>query len=349
MAGMVGRAIYRVNPQPIVAGIQNQISSRLGDIDPTRGLYADWMRYDALVFRGIPTNNAQHLALSRCLGEYMVDLCRGSMLRMLERPEEDEVTLFFDTAAAYDVLAEDWTRPIAGLQVRATPRLDFRETTLGVNWSGIRWSTEEATPGSRGAMPNDMCARYLSVVHRMMIERPEPGKKWLSISPTYFAHVLCVSDEQSDQILSFIVAHTLKLDVFYTHDRAASELILWDDRRMMHAAASHPPRYRRACYARRGRVRRRAGTSMIPRRSRRRRRWPIDGAVWRPADRPPRLVRIKRTTGRGASGRAVLADYDLITIGGSDVVTIVTDAVAKGGLIGRTVAATSVQREGVAA
>ncbi len=229
MGGRIERVFYRVNSLPVAAMIQDLGLNRLGDADLTRNLYADWMRYGVAVFRGTPVNNAQHAWLSRRFGAYTVDTCRRSMLPVLERPEGGDVTLFSDTAAAYDALPEDWARQTAGLQVEKTPHLDCCETARGVNWPGIRWATGEATSGSRPA------------VYTMMIEHPATGKETLSLSPTYFARVLGFLDEQSDEILSFIVPHTLK----YGFVLAANDPVVWEDRRKMHAATGHSPRYRR--------------------------------------------------------------------------------------------------------
>lgn len=176
---------------------------------------------------------------------YTVDISKGSMLRVLERPEEGGDTLFSDTAAAYDALPDHWKQRIAGLHFKATLRLDFREMSRGVTWSSIRWATDEEAPGSKPAVPHDMLARYPSVVHPMVIEHPESGRKCLYISPTYLDRVLDVSDEESDEILSFIVDHTLKPEFIYRHVWAADDLVLWDNRRMMHAATGYPPKYRR--------------------------------------------------------------------------------------------------------
>ena len=176
---------------------------------------------------------------------YTADIAKGAMLRVLERPPEGGETLFADTAAAHDALPEAWKLRLAELEFKATLRLDFRQMTRGMTWSSVRWATDDEAPGSTPAVSIDALAQYPSVVHPMVIEHPESGRKCLFISPTYLDRVLDVSDEESDEILDFVVAHALKPEFIYRHNWRADDLVLWDNRRMMHSATGYAPKYHR--------------------------------------------------------------------------------------------------------
>lgn len=167
---------------------------------------------------------------------YTVDICKGAMLRVVEHPEKYGQTEFCDTAEAYDALPEEWKKRLEGLEFKATLVLDYRKMKRGVTWDTIRFATQEEAPGSKLAVPEEVIAQYPSVVQPMIATHPESGRKCIYISPTYLDCVLGVSEEESNEILDFVVSHTLQPQFIYSHSYGPDDLVVWDNRRMMHAA-----------------------------------------------------------------------------------------------------------------
>jgi taurine dioxygenase len=293
---MPSRTRYEIDPLAIGAEIRGLDLARLDDPGLRQDLYADWLEYGVLIFRGLEVTNAEHIALSRCFGEleihpipeirnaeepllmdvggkgpgragkayvydgdkllvsriawhrdtaYTVEVSKGSMLRVVESPPEDGETDFCDSALAYEALDEDMRRRIDGLEVKSTLKLDNMDMTLGATWSSIRPATEEECPGSDHRVPLDAASRYPSVVHPLVITHPESGRKCLYISPTYMDAILGMPDNESESLMREIVAHTLSPRFCYRHHWREGDLILWDNRRMLHAASGHAPQYSR--------------------------------------------------------------------------------------------------------
>ena len=172
---------------------------------------------------------------------YTVDICKGAMLRVVERPRKYGQTLFCDTAIAYDALPKEWKDRLEGLEFKATLVLDYRKMKRGVTWDDIRFATEEEWPGSKLAVSEDALEKYPSIVQPMIATHPESGRKCIYISPTYLDFVLGVSERESDEILDFVVEHTLKREFIYSHEWQEDDLVVWDNRRMMHAAVGIEP------------------------------------------------------------------------------------------------------------
>lgn len=176
---------------------------------------------------------------------YTVEICKGAMLRVLERPEEGGHTDFCDTEKAYDALSEDIKAQIDDLEFKATLVLDQTLMLRGTTWETLRNPTEEECPGNEHNVPLEALKRYPSVVHPLVIEHPETKRKCIYISPTYFDEILGLEKSESDRLIEMIIDHTLSPQFCYRHRWRENDLVLWDNRRMMHAASGYDPKYHR--------------------------------------------------------------------------------------------------------
>jgi taurine dioxygenase len=176
---------------------------------------------------------------------YTVAIAKGAMLRILERPSEDGHTDFCDTAKAYDALNEAVKIDIEDLEFKATLILDQSLMRLGTTWRKLRPATEEECPGSEHNVPLEALQRYPSVVHPLVIEHPESKRKCIFISPTYLDEILDLEEQESERMIKMIVNHTLSPDFCYRHRWQENDLVLWDNRRMMHSASGYDPKHRR--------------------------------------------------------------------------------------------------------
>lgn len=176
---------------------------------------------------------------------FMLSVCRGAMLRLVDVPPEDGETFFADTAAAYDALPDDIKERIDGAEVQATARFDVVKRTPGQFWNKARPATMEEHDSTGAADEEEIAARFPSVIHPLVISHPETGRKCLYFSPWYLDHILGWPKEESDEMLAMLDRHTTSEPFRYAHQWQAGDMVLWDNRRFLHAANGYNPKYTR--------------------------------------------------------------------------------------------------------
>ena len=95
--------------------------------------------------------------------------------------------------------------------------------------------------------------RYLEVIqmnkrhlHPMVKTHPVTGRKALYISPTYTTHIQGLAPAESDAILAYLHAHCQHLHFVYRHRWAVGDMVLWDNRSVLHnAILDYKPHQRR--------------------------------------------------------------------------------------------------------
>lgn len=176
---------------------------------------------------------------------YTKDICKGAMLRMVDIAEVGGDTLFADSALAYDKLSPGLRARLEGLEFRATLRIGpFEQSRAGAIWQTVRAATEAENPGGKkdeNVTPT-MKARYPSVIHPALITHPESDRWCVYPSPTYVDYFLGLSQEESDALLAEVTAALTAPEVTYAHKWQPGDLVVWDNRRMLHAAPGYPPR-----------------------------------------------------------------------------------------------------------
>lgn len=173
---------------------------------------------------------------------YTPDICKGAMLRMLEAPPAEGETLFADTALAYDDLPADVKVRLDRLEYKASLRLGTLEQTRpGALWETAREATSEEAPGACNKVPYAPSAqsRYPSVIQPAMLVHPESGRRCVFLSPTYVDFFLGMSQSESDELLRYLVRHMTQARYVYKHRWSVNDAIVWDNRRMMHAAVGN--------------------------------------------------------------------------------------------------------------
>jgi taurine dioxygenase len=178
---------------------------------------------------------------------YTPDICKGAMLRMLEVPEREGETWFADTAAAYDDLPAEVKAKLEGLEYKATLRITMTsQTRPGAIWKTCRRATPEEDPeGGTVSDDDSLATRYPPVIQPAMMVHPESGRRCIFLSPTYVDLFLGLEQAESDAFLEYLVSHMLQPRYIYKHRWTPNDAILWDNRRMMHAAPGHDRGLRR--------------------------------------------------------------------------------------------------------
>ncbi len=136
----------------------------------------------------------------------------GSFLYAVEVPPEGGDTLFASQFAAYDTLPEDWKSRLAGLYA-----------LHGLNKTTAPKFTDAQLALVKG------------VEHPLIRTHPRTGRKAL-FGGVFVDKVLGVSETESDEILTFLRKHWAREDFVYRHRWQVGDLVMWDNRSILHHA-----------------------------------------------------------------------------------------------------------------
>jgi taurine dioxygenase len=240
-------------------------------------LRALWLDYGFLLFRGIGTSPEAQLRLSRCFGElephsipifrhpdypelilltneggptgpiydfsgaaihgripwhadgaYLPTPNSGALLRMVRNAETGGQTGWLDLALAYEALDAATQASIERLEAVYLFRAGLEEMRF-VNPGGKR-----LTP-RRDNYPN-----FPPVLNPLVWTHPETGQKILNVSTLNIDHIHGMAPQESDALINKLIAHILQPQFQYVHDWQNNDMVVWDNRRTLHAALGHP-------------------------------------------------------------------------------------------------------------
>jgi taurine dioxygenase len=163
------------------------------------------------------------------------NICKGSMLRMLQVPQQGGDTIWTDTAKAYDGLPQSLRERLEGLSSVQCFRPGHTDPLWG--WPGhtIETVSADVGPPSSIALPH-----FPLVAHPFIITHPESGRKSLLISPLNYIRIDGMDQAESDVLYEEIATHVLRPEYAYHHKWSANDMVLWDNRRTMHCALGYP-------------------------------------------------------------------------------------------------------------
>jgi taurine dioxygenase len=142
----------------------------------------------------------------------------ASILYAIEIPPLGGDTLFASMTAAYDALSPAFKVKLDGL--RAVH--DFAVA------AGSSYSPDVIEQGDF-----DGQNRYL---HPVVITHPETGRKALFVNPGFTSQVEGFSQEESRAVLGFLYRHATRPEFTYRHRWRRNDLLIWDNRCLMHYA-----------------------------------------------------------------------------------------------------------------
>lgn len=165
---------------------------------------------------------------------YTPDICKGSVLRMIQMPQTGGDTVWADTEKAYAELPQKLKKKIAGLSTVQCYR-DLTDRTWGQPELSVRAARPEEGPDSVLEIPD-----FPLVIHPMVIAHPESGKKSLMLSPMGFVRIDGMDEMEGNELFEEIMAHTLQDRYLYHHQWQVNDVIVWDNRRTLHSALGYP-------------------------------------------------------------------------------------------------------------
>lgn len=162
------------------------------------------------------------------------DLCylekpsKITVLHSLEVPERDGVTygdtLFAGMAAAYDALPEAIKQRIDGLQA--------------ANGYRYMWNRKAREFGVRKLMSEKELEQYPpDAIHPVVRTHPSTGRKCLYVCDGYTHRILGIPEEESRDLLEFLLAHATRSEFVYRHKWRVGDVLMWDNCAVQHKAS----------------------------------------------------------------------------------------------------------------
>jgi taurine dioxygenase len=141
-----------------------------------------------------------------------------SLLYAIEIPSIGGDTLFCNMYSAYDRLSEPVQRFLGGL----TARHDFAtNTTVGFSHETI---AKEDLDGANAAE------------HPIVRTHPESNRKCLFVNPGNTSRIIGLHPRESKELLDFLYQHSTQQESIYRHSWSLNDLLIWDNRCVMHYA-----------------------------------------------------------------------------------------------------------------
>lgn len=167
---------------------------------------------------------------------YVDRINRGGILRPLVLPGRLGETGFIDKIAAYRSLPERLKQRIEGLSVIYKYDLDASHQKFG-RTADVRMTRVSPDVASIQARLDD----FPRVVHPMVYEQPDTGRKVLNVSPWFSVGIVGLENAEGDALLAEVADHIVSTEESYLHHWSLGDMVLWDNWRMLHSATGCPP------------------------------------------------------------------------------------------------------------
>lgn len=155
----------------------------------------------------------------------------GSMLYAQELPSEGGDTLFADMHLAWETLPEHMRKAVEGRSAVHSYTSRYRDGHNAQNW--------------RPTLTAEQLAQVVVVSHPIVRTHPENGRKALFVSEGFTTHIVGLPEDESQQILNELYAHSVRPEGVYRHKWAPNDMVFWDNRSLIHLAGGTPDHLRR--------------------------------------------------------------------------------------------------------
>ncbi|WP_242128704.1 TauD/TfdA family dioxygenase [Sphingobium sp. Sx8-8] len=167
---------------------------------------------------------------------YVDRINRGGILRPVQLPSHLGQTGFIDKIGAYQSLPDHLKWRIEGLNVIYKYDLDASHQKFGrtANPKMVRISPDVASIQAR-------LDDFPRVLHPMVYEQRETGRKVLNVSPWFAVGIQGMENAEGDALLAEVADHIVGSSDVYLHDWEMGDMVLWDNWRTLHSATGCPP------------------------------------------------------------------------------------------------------------
>lgn len=148
----------------------------------------------------------------------------ATILHAVKNPRQGGDTEFANMVAAYDALSGEMKRRIGPLKgIHAVSKLRNKRVTISARRPGAKDFYEK-----QKAIPDQ--------VWPLVRTHPVTGRKALYLSPRFTIGIAGVAEEEADAILDALFAHQIRPEFVYRHQWRDGDLVMWDNRCVMHRA-----------------------------------------------------------------------------------------------------------------
>lgn len=152
----------------------------------------------------------------------------GALLNMVHRAEQGGMTAWLDTTKAYASLSDDLKQRLEGLEGRF-------EFCADLSRMRFRNPGGERVGQSAIKFPD-----YPALARPIVARHPHTGDVVMNVCPLNIHGIVGMDQKDSDVLLNELIDAVVQPQFIYEHDWATNDIVLWDNYRMMHAAAGHP-------------------------------------------------------------------------------------------------------------
>ncbi len=265
-----------VNPVHPVLGaevIGLDLSRDLGDAE-FRGVRDAFNRFSVLVFRDHQTlTPAQQVAFSRRFGELEIHVLRHFLhpefpeILLVSNEQRDGKNIGLADAGRYwhsdlsykaepsmasllcsKVLPAEGGDTLFASMIAAYDRLP---AALRARLDGLSAEHDYAARMARQGRPDLTAAQRAEVppvVHPVVRVHPETGKRALFVSEGFTTRILGIPEVESAAILEQLFAAEKDPEIIYRHKWRPGDMVMWDNRAVIHLAAGCPPEMARTMF-----------------------------------------------------------------------------------------------------
>jgi taurine dioxygenase len=168
---------------------------------------------------------------------YVDRINHGGILRPVRLPARGGGdTGFIDQITAYASLPDDLKTRIEELAVVYWLQLDV-STGRFVHVPNLKMRRLR----NSSARIMERVDTFPRVVHPLVFTQPETGRKVLNLSPWFAQGIEGMEHDEGDDLLHRLVEHTLDSRGIYVHHWRMTDMVLWDNWRMLHSASGVEP------------------------------------------------------------------------------------------------------------
>ena len=143
---------------------------------------------------------------------------KATSLHTVSLPSRGGDTQFVNMHFAYDELPDAMKRRIDGL--KAVHAFESRYTPRKMR---------ELSPESRKALPPP-------TLHPLVRVHPDNGRKFLYLNPVRMDSIVGMEDGEAMALIGELMAHSTQKKFEYRHKWVMGDMVIWDDRSVMHQA-----------------------------------------------------------------------------------------------------------------
>lgn len=147
-----------------------------------------------------------------------------TVLHSVKNPSRGGDTHFANMHLAYEALSPQMKQRLEGLEgVHQSSKLKNTRVTISAQRPGAREFYE-----TRSNRPD--------VYHPIVVHHPVTKRKALYVSPRFTIAIKGMADEEAQPLLDELFAHQVKPQFRYTHKYGEGDVVIWDNRCMIHLA-----------------------------------------------------------------------------------------------------------------